>query len=103
MVLELYRLYGGFFLSPAKLPKYFVWDDALSYINYVYVGISLNELQGLNLTCSLANQNNCVTAQGRITELGLDYVSVGACIGALIGMIVFFRFLAYIGVRYVKW
>lgn len=32
MALEICRLYGGFFLSPANLPTYFVWLDALSYV-----------------------------------------------------------------------
>ena len=39
LVLELSRLFGGFFLSPANLPRYFVWLDALSYVKYAYVGI----------------------------------------------------------------
>jgi hypothetical protein len=38
-MLELSRLFGGFFLSPANLPSYFVWLDALSYVKYGYVGI----------------------------------------------------------------
>lgn len=28
---EIGRLFGGFFLPPAQLPRYFVWLDALSY------------------------------------------------------------------------
>lgn len=103
MILELCRLYGGFFLSPSKLPKYFVWLDALSYVKYVYVGISLNEMQGLDLTCALADQSKCVTGQSKIAELGLDYISIGGCVAVLVSMIVFFRFLSYVGVRYVKW
>jgi hypothetical protein len=103
MILELCRLYGGFFLSPAKLPKYFAWLDALSYVKYVYVGISLNELTGLDLACSLADKTKCSTGAGKIAELGLDYISIEGCIGTLIGMIFFFRFLSYLGVRYVKW
>ncbi|KAI9144775.1 P-loop containing nucleoside triphosphate hydrolase protein [Paraphysoderma sedebokerense] len=51
MALEIARLYGGFFLSPANLPKYFAWIDALSYVKYTYVGVSLNELTGLTLKC----------------------------------------------------
>jgi len=31
MALEICRLFGGFFLPPAKLPSYFVWLDVLSY------------------------------------------------------------------------
>jgi ATP-binding cassette subfamily G (WHITE) protein 2 len=32
IALELARLFGGFFLSPASLPPYFSWLDALSYV-----------------------------------------------------------------------
>ncbi len=32
MALELARLFGGFFLSPANLPSYFSWLDALSFV-----------------------------------------------------------------------
>ena len=103
MVLEIFRLFGGFFLSPAKLPKYFSWIDALSYVKYVYVGISLNEMQGLELTCTLADATKCITGQSKIAELGLDYITISGCAGTLIAMIIFFRFLAYLGVRYVKW
>ena len=104
MILELFRLYGGFFLSPAKLPLYFSWLDALSYVKYVYVGISLNEMKGLDLICNLADKSKCITSEDRILELGLEKVtSIGGCIGVLLGMIIFFRILAYLGVRYVKW
>lgn len=34
MVLEVCRLFGGFFLSPKNLPIYFSWLDALSYVKY---------------------------------------------------------------------
>lgn len=51
MVLEVTRLFGGFFLAPSRLPIYFSWLDALSYIKYTFVGAALNELQGLVLTC----------------------------------------------------
>ncbi len=37
MALEICRLYGGFFLSPANLPAYFKWLDALSYVKYRWV------------------------------------------------------------------
>jgi ATP-binding cassette subfamily G (WHITE) protein 2 len=102
-VFELCRLYGGFFLSPSRLPKYFVWLDALSYVKYVYVGISLNEMQGLQLSCTLPDQSRCVTGANRIADLGLDYISIGGCAAILVAMIIFFRYLSYLGVRYVKW
>eukprot|EP00611_Tribonema_gayanum_P017887 TRINITY_DN3082_c1_g1_i5.p1 TRINITY_DN3082_c1_g1~~TRINITY_DN3082_c1_g1_i5.p1 ORF type:complete len:611 (+),score=223.25 TRINITY_DN3082_c1_g1_i5:294-2126(+) len=51
-MLEICRLFGAFFLSPANTPGYFVWLDALSYVKYCYVGVSLNENHGLTLTCT---------------------------------------------------
>lgn len=32
MVLEVCRLFGGFFVSPSNLPDYFIWLDMLSYV-----------------------------------------------------------------------
>ncbi|KAJ3207202.1 hypothetical protein HDU67_007611 [Dinochytrium kinnereticum] len=108
MVLEVARLFGGFFLSPANTPNYFVFLDAISYVKYTYVGIALNELQGLTLTCTddqrTAN-GACpmVSGQEKISELGLDRLSMAGCAGFLIGYIIVCRVLAYVGVRFIKW
>lgn len=37
MVLEVSRLFGGFFVSPSNMPVYFKWLQALSYCDYTYV------------------------------------------------------------------
>lgn len=108
MALEVCRLYGGFFLSPANLPVYFRWLDALSYIKYTYIGISLNELQGLVLTCTEAQRDSdgsCPVNNGEetIMQLGLNKYSVQLCAGILVVYIVVCRFIAYLGMRLVKW
>jgi ABC-type multidrug transport system permease subunit len=109
MVLELARLYGGFFLPPINLPGYFVWLDAISYVKYAYVGISLNELQNLPLTCSAselaAANGQCPVTSGDqiIGRLGLNFISMGGCAGALIAYIVLSRVIAYVGIRFIKW
>ena len=103
MVLEVSRLFGGFFLSPSRLPKYFSWLDALSYVKYTYVGTSLNELQGLVLTCTPADiqSDKCVPdGETTIRDLGLDYISIGGCIGALFAYIIGCRVIAFLGVRF---
>jgi ATP-binding cassette subfamily G (WHITE) protein 2 len=88
------------------LPKYFAWLDALSVIKYTYVGISLNELRGLKLTCTPSQLVNgvCPVTSGQVTidNLGLDELTIGGCVGALLAMIVGFRVLAYIGLRWRK-
>jgi hypothetical protein len=44
------------------------WLDALSYVQYTYVGISLNELTGLVITCTPAQLEaaggTCATTSG---------------------------------------
>ena len=105
MVLETTRLFGGFFLSPSRLPKYFAWLDALSYVKYTYIGASLNELQGLKLTCTNSDREklSCIeNGQAIIRELGLDYISIIGCIAALVGYIVVCRAIAFLGVRFLK-
>ncbi|GLC55425.1 hypothetical protein PLESTB_000985900 [Pleodorina starrii] len=109
MALEVCRLFGGFFLSPANIPMYFKWLNALSYVQYTYVGISLNELHDLQLYCTPSQINkqtgSCPTTTGEqtIASLGLDYISIGGCAGDLIGYIIFCRLIAYLGVRFIKY
>jgi hypothetical protein len=105
LALEISRLFGGFFLAPSRLPNYFSWLDALSYVKYTFVGTALNELQDLNLTCTnedLAKFSCIETGESLIRERGYDYISIGGCIGALLAYIIFCRFLAFLGVRFLK-
>jgi ATP-binding cassette, subfamily G (WHITE), member 2 len=113
MVLEVSRLFGGFFLAPSRLPRYFSWLDALSYIKYSFVGASLNELQGLKLTCnepkqSIMNSTARITehctqyGEQLITERGYDSLNILGCVTVLIGFIIFCRTWAFIGVRFLK-
>eukprot|EP01113_Clastostelium_recurvatum_P040178 TRINITY_DN6221_c1_g2_i1.p1 TRINITY_DN6221_c1_g2~~TRINITY_DN6221_c1_g2_i1.p1 ORF type:complete len:672 (-),score=98.76 TRINITY_DN6221_c1_g2_i1:16-2031(-) len=109
VALEIARLFGGFFLSPKNLPSYFSWLDALSYAKYSYVGIALNELQGLVIHCTQAQLDaaggKCPITRGEqtIASLGLDKLSIGLCAGVLVLMIVFFRVGAYVAIRFIKW
>ncbi len=113
MVLEVTRLFGGFFVAPSRVPKYLSWIDALSYIKYAFVGTVLNELEGLQLTCNdtkvtIVNATYNITAlctdSGEILihERGYNYINIGDCIGILLGFIIFCRFWAFIGVRFLK-
>ncbi|CAF1467821.1 unnamed protein product [Adineta steineri] len=104
MALEVTRLFGGYFLSPANLPGYFSWLDALSYAKYTYVGLSLNELSGLELSCKGATSNATCIHNGETTikSLGFDYIDIGGCVGTLLAFIIFCRCVAYLGVRFLK-
>ena len=105
LALEITRLFGGFFLAPSRLPKYFSWLDAISYVKYTFIGTALNELDGLVLTCTATERDTlaCIdNGQALIIERGYDYINIGGCIGALLGFILFCRFVAFLGVRFLK-
>lgn len=106
LILELTRLFGGFFLVPALLPNYFVWLDALSYTKYAFTGVINNEFQGLTLYCTEKQLNSgmCTYLQGeQYIELnGFDYLNKGQCALVLLGYIMFTRAIAYLGIRYLK-
>lgn len=96
-------------MSPANTPLYWKWLDALSYVKYTYVGISLNELSGLTLHCTPAELQkaggNCPLTSGEqtINALGFDQYSMGLCAGILVVFICACRFMAYVGLRVLKW
>lgn len=105
LALEVTRLFGGFFLAPLRLPKYFAWLDALSYVKYTYVGLALNELDGLRLVCTpedLKISTCMLTGEDYIRERGYNYITIGGCIGALLAYILFCRTIAFLGVRFLK-
>lgn len=107
LVLEISRLYGGFFTSPKQLIMYENWKfaDALSYLKYVFVGVAVNELEGLEYTCTAAqiSANKCVyTGEQTMAEKGYDQYTMGYCAGILAVYIFGCRMVAYIALRVLK-
>jgi len=106
LILELCRLYGGGYLPPSRLPAYFSWLDALSFVKYSYTGIALNELEGLELHCDPDELvgGSCPITSGQqvIEQEGFDYITIWGCALVLLAMIVFFRILAFVGLRWIK-
>jgi len=105
--LEICRLFGGFFLPPSKLPGYFSWLDALSFVKYAYTALALNELTGLEYTCSkkeLPASGICPVTDGQqiIDANGLDYLTIWQCALVLLAMIIGFRAFALAGIRFLK-
>lgn len=105
MALEISRLYGGFFVSPGAMPSYYKWLQALSYCNYTYVAVSLNELTGLVLSCTPAQiaSGTVCTGEQTIDSLDLNYLTIPQCAGILISYIFICRFVCYLAIRYIKW
>lgn len=116
---EVTRLYGGWFISPALLKLYPQWKfiDAMSYIKYVFIGISLNENYGLELQCDLAERtppsaphgSKCIipplmsppyTGERLNQYYGYDGFTISGCVLSLLLYILCCRVIAYLALRY---
>lgn len=107
VLLEISRLYGGFFTSPLQLKEFPEWRfaDALSYLKYTFVGVALNELTGLELTCTAAEvaANTCITSgETIIKSKGYDEYTIGFCAGILVVYIVGLRIISFIALRVIN-
>ena len=104
LLFEICRLYGGFFASPAQMEEIPGWRfaDILSYIKYAFVGIAINELDGLELHCDPGQTCTYTTGNQIMKVNGYDDYTIGFCIGILFVLIVGFRLLAYLGLRFIK-
>eukprot|EP01113_Clastostelium_recurvatum_P040181 TRINITY_DN6221_c1_g3_i1.p1 TRINITY_DN6221_c1_g3~~TRINITY_DN6221_c1_g3_i1.p1 ORF type:complete len:685 (-),score=161.23 TRINITY_DN6221_c1_g3_i1:74-2128(-) len=107
-MLEITRLFGGLYVTPATIHPGFVVFDALSYTKYAYVGGALNELKDLTLTCTPAQlnaQGKCPVTSGQqtIDQLGLDKFPISLCMGILFLYVVLCRVGAFVAIRYIKW
>ena len=116
-VYEISRLYGGWFISPKLLFQYPNWKfaDSLSYIKYAFVGVSLNENDGLLITCAqseLDSNNKCIippintppyTGAAFNSYYGYDNYTISFCAGILIAYIIISRLIGYVALRYIKY
>lgn len=100
---EITRLFGGWFVSPLQLNNQYTWKfaDALSYLKYAFVGVSLNEYEGLVL-CNPNGVCNLSYANAQILKYGYQQYTVEDCAGYLCVLIIGFRFMSYLGLRFVK-
>ena len=115
MAYEIARLYGGWFISPFLMSTYPDWKfaDAVSYIKYAFVGVSLNENDGLVLTCLPTElvSGKCTmppltgpTFDGNAYNnfYGYNQYTINYCFGILVAFIVIARIIAYIALRTIK-
>lgn len=106
VLLEMSRLYGGFFTSPLQLDSFPEWRfaDALSYLKYTFVGVAVNELSGLELTCTAAQvtAKTCI-AKGEVlmVQRGYSEYTVEFCAGILVVYIVGCRLVAFLALKYI--
>jgi hypothetical protein len=120
IALEWVRLYGGWFISPNQIKLYPNWMFAfvLSFAQYGFVGVSLNENKGLVLRCLTSELNSagqCVMSPlnavpagtpvygSQFNEYyGYNRYTIGECFWALVVYIICCRVVGYLGLRFIK-
>jgi len=113
---ELTRMFGGWFIPPAMLAQYpaVTFFDALSYIKYTFIGVSITENEGLELECSkveLNSKGQCIipplmsgpyTGDRFSQYYGYSTFTIQQCIAALMLYIFCARVLSYLALRFIK-
>ena len=80
--MEISRLYSGFFVSPQMLLSYPNWSafDFMSYMKYGYVGLCLNEYEGLVFDCGVSPVVSCVSSGKQVIQkYGYDQYTLNTC------------------------
>ena len=103
LIMEVFRLFGAFFSTPVKLPGWLIWIQALSFITYMYTGMSRNELFGLKFYCKpeqlIGGVCPITTGKLAVEKRNLWELDPYQCELILIAMIIVYRIMAYIAVR----
>lgn len=100
---EITRLFGGWYVPPVLLVKLNTWKfaDAISYMKYGFIGASLNEYLDLTL-CTPAGKCSLASANAQILKYGYQQYTVSECAWYLFVLILGFRFISYLGLRFIK-
>lgn len=96
---EFTRLFGGYYISPAQIEDYpdWVWADALSYLKYTFVGTVLPVLKSIP-----GHDDSFSNTQKIIDQYGYANYTVNECIAGVIYLIIGFRLIGYLGLRFMK-
>jgi ATP-binding cassette subfamily G (WHITE) protein 2 len=98
LAIEIARLFGGYFMPPIGLPLYFAWIDAVSYVKYVYMAVTMNQFTGLAIGGCVSN-STCLSGNQVLSSLGIGYIPIYGCALVLIGLILVLRVATYIVLR----
>jgi hypothetical protein len=101
---EITRLYSGYFASPVQMQALPNWRfaDYLSYIRYGYIVIAINELSGLDIKCDTGSSCKITSGEQIMAQFGYNEYTMSELVLYLFLLNFGFRFIAYLGLRFVK-
>eukprot|EP00871_Galdieria_phlegrea_P002746 jgi/Galph1/3472/GphlegSOOS_G2149.1 len=95
-------LFGGFFLSNAQIPNYFVWLKYMSFIKYSFGALMHIQFDGFTFqlsTPSCSSTGGVCDGNNVLQASGTTDFSLGGNIGLLVTILVIFRVAAYLVLR----
>jgi len=95
----LLMLFGGFYLNTDSIWVGFRWIEIFSFMQYTYNALMVNEFKGLNFTCS-ADTFCLETGQEVLVERSMGDVDMWEELGKLFALMVGFRILGYLALRF---
>lgn len=96
----LFLMFGGFYINIDNIPVYYKWLYYVSYFRYAYEVLVTNELEGLKFTCQDGDPVCIPTGEVQLLRLGMSNVEIWQNIGILAAMVVGYRIIAYICLRF---
>ncbi|MES1910805.1 MAG: hypothetical protein MHM6MM_003335 [Cercozoa sp. M6MM] len=104
----LMMLAEGFFVLPSNMPVFWLWAYYIALHTYSFETFMWNEFNGLSLEPCNSDSPVCLAPNGSGNEV-LDYYDMDVSSGkiiinliVLVGMAVFYRFVAYAVLRYFR-
>jgi len=111
IVMIMNMLFGGFFANTGNIPSFISWIKYISFVNYAFSAAVQIEFGGLEIVCeddqyttASDGTRSCPITRGEqvIEELEADEFTIWECVVILCAMIIVYRFLAYIALRFAK-
>lgn len=100
VLLIVFTLFTGTYVNKNNIPSYYRWLNNLSFIGFASEAAIKNEFVGISFTC-LEGQT-CAYEKGEdyLAVLGLQDVNTWSNIGIIFAMILVYRLLAYLGLKF---
>merc|ERR1711879_466401 len=103
VITVIFLLFGGFYVNSDTIPPYFSWLAYCSFFKYGYSVVMVNEFTGLEFSCPNATTTivPCFpTGDSVLKSYGFDDVVIWQDIVVLVGMLLIYRTLVYLFVRF---
>jgi ABC-type multidrug transport system permease subunit len=103
LVLIFLTLFDGFYVNKQNVPRAYRWLESLSFLGLGVEVAVANEFRGLNFTCTPQDVSTglCVRrGEDKLVQLGFDHVDIPTNMWKMAGMIIGYRFVSYLGLRF---